>query len=293
MHFLLLCILSSTGIFIVFKSIDRFNIPSFPVIVINYLVATILGFVINPGFVQIDELMQREWLPASALIGFLFILMFFLVAHSSKKAGISVTTVASKMSVIFPILFSMIIDPGDQLTLLKTAAILCTLCGVALTVYTPRESSSNRAAIYIPLILFAGMGIVDSLVKYAQHSYVNDSETAIFSAVLFLNAFVAGVLVLLFMPKHFSSFKRPAIWGWDILLGTVNFGSIFFIVRALNFTSPRGEMIDSSVVFGINNTGIVALSVMTGLLVFGERLKPVNWVGIALSALALILFSLG
>ncbi len=293
MHFLLLCIISSTGIFIVFKSLDRFNIPSFPVIVINYLVATILGFVINPGLARIDEVSKMEWLPASILIGILFIVMFFLVAYSSKKAGISVTTVASKMSVIFPIILSILIDPGDQLSLLKIAAILCTLCGVALTVYNPREGVANRAAIYIPLILFAGMGIVDSLVKYAQHQYVSDQETALFSAVLFLNAFVAGVLVLIFTPKNFRSFLRPAIWAWGILLGTVNFGSIFFIVRALNFISPQGQMIDSSVIFGINNTGIVALSVMAGLLVFGERLKPVNWVGIILSAIALVLFSLG
>jgi len=293
MHFLLLCIISSTGIFIVFKSLDRFNIPSFPVIVINYLVATILGFVINPGLARIDEVRKMEWLPASILIGILFIVMFFLVAYSSKKAGISVTTVASKMSVIFPIILSILIDPGDQLSLLKIAAILCTLCGVALTVYNPREGVANRAAIYIPLILFAGMGIVDSLVKYAQHQYVSDQETALFSAVLFLNAFVAGVLVLIFTPKNFRSFLRPAIWAWGILLGAVNFGSIFFIVRALNFISPQGKMIDSSVIFGINNTGIVALSVMAGLLVFGERLKPVNWVGIILSAIALILFSLG
>jgi len=37
----------------------------------------------------------------------------------------------------------------------------------------------------------------------------------------------------------------------------------------------------------------VALSVMVGLVVFGERLKPIHWVGVLLSALALILFSLG
>ena len=73
----------------------------------------------------------------------------------------------------------------------------------------------------------------------------------------------------------------------------MNFGSIFFIVRALNFVSAKGEITDSSVIFGINNTGIVALSVMAGLLVFGERLKLVNWAGITLSAIALILFSLG
>jgi len=293
MHFLLLCILSSTGIFIIFKSIDRFQIPSFPVILVNYLLATIMGFAINPGQARISEVRNMDWLPSSILIGVLFILMFFLVAYSSQRAGISVTTVASKMSVIFPILFSMLIDPGDHLTLVKGAAIIFTLFGVALTVYNPREGFSKGAVLYIPLLLFVGMGIVDSLVKFAQHRFVSDNDTALFSAVLFLNAFIAGFVILIFSPKYYGSFKKPAVWAWGILLGGVNFGSIFFLVRALNFTSGRGSTIDSSVIFGINNTGIVALSVMTGLLVFGERLKPINWVGVLLSALALILFSLG
>ena len=293
MHFLLLCILSSTGIFIIFKSLDRFNIPSFPVIIVNYLLATILGFVINPGQAKITEVRNAEWLSFSILIGVLFILMFFLVAYSSQKAGISVTTVASKMSVIFPIIFSMLIDQGDHLTTVKGVAILFTLCGVALTVYNPGEGKSKKAILYIPLLLFVGMGLVDSLVKFAQHHYVNDQDTALFSAVLFLNAFIAGLVILIFTPRYLRSFKKPKVWGWGILLGAVNFGSIFFLVRALNFTSERGSMIDSSVIFGINNTGIVALSVLTGLLVFGEGLKPLNWVGVALSVLALILFSLG
>jgi drug/metabolite transporter (DMT)-like permease len=293
MHFLLLCILSSTGIFIVFKFIDRLNIPYFPIIVINYLVATILGFLINPGQRGIARIGQMEWLPSSMLIGVLFIVMFFLVAYSTRKAGISVTTVASKMSVIFPIVFSLVIDPSDQLTWIKTAAILCTICGVAMTFYKPRTVSPDPAVIYVPLLLFVGMGVVDSLVKNAQHRFVGDGETALFSAVLFLNAFIAGLLVILFRPGYFRSFKKPAVWGWGTLLGGVNFGSIFFLVRALNYSSPLGKGIDSSVIFGVNNTGIVALSVLVGLLVFRERLLVVNWIGISFSAIALIIFTLG
>ena len=293
MHFLILCILSSTGIFIVFKSIDRFNIPSFPIIVINYLVATLLGFLINPGQAEWSSIRQTEWLPASMIIGVLFIVMFFLVAYSSGKAGISVTTVASKMSVIFPILFSLIIDPSDQITIIKALAIVFTLCGVVMTVYRSQAGRLGWAVVYIPLILFVGMGIVDSLVKYAQHNFVNDRETALFSAVLFLNAFVTGILVLVFTPKYLRSFKRPAVWGWGILLGGVNFGSIFFLVRALNYISSSGRWIDSSVIFGVNNTGIVALSVLVGFWIFKERLQPINWMGIALSAIALILFAFG
>jgi drug/metabolite transporter (DMT)-like permease len=186
----------------------------------------------------------------------------------------------------------MIIDPSDHLTPVKSIAILSALGGVALTVYKPRNGKIDPAAIYVPLLLFVGMGIVDSLVKFAQHNYVSDSEAAPFSAMLFLNAFVSGLLVSLFLRRSHRNFLRPPVWGWGVLLGAVNFGSIFFLVRALNHLSPGGQSMDSSVIFGINNIGIVALSVLAGLLIFKEFLKTLNWVGILLSAVAPLLFML-
>jgi drug/metabolite transporter (DMT)-like permease len=292
MHFLLLCILSSTAIFVVFKSIDRLGIPSFPVIVINYLVATILGLLLNRGEISLEALGRYNWLPFSMIIGLMFILMFFLIAYSSSKAGLSVTTVASKMSVIFPIVFSMILDRSDRFTLLKGVAILLALAGVALTVYKPLKGKARNAVILIPLLLFIGMGVVDSLVKMAQHRYVGDNETALFSAILFFNALFSGLVVMLFYRKYNRHFLRLRVWAWGLLLGTVNFGSIYFLVRSLNYSSPVGKSMDSSVVFGANNISIVALSVLIGLLVFREKLSAVNWTGIVLSALALILFSM-
>jgi drug/metabolite transporter (DMT)-like permease len=293
MHFLILCILSSTGIFIVFRSLERFSIPSFPIIVINYLTATVLGFAINRTGFDIQTIINSNWLSMSILIGILFILMFFLVALSSRRAGISVTTVAAKMSVILPIIFSMVLDPADKINLWKSVAIISALCGVFLTVYKPGKKSVNRAVLYIPLILFVGMGIVDSLVKFAQFRFVNDPDTALFSGVLFLNAFLTGVVILIFTPRYLPHFVKPSRWGWGVLLGGVNFGSIYFLMRALNYVAPSGRGIDSSVIFGVNNTGIVALSILAGLILFRERLSLINWVGVSLSALALILFSFG
>ena len=160
MHFLILCILSSTGIFIIFKIIDRIGLPAFPVITINYLAATLLGFLVNAGPVSLTELKQVQWLPVSIIIGVLFILMFFVVGYSTRKAGISVTTVASKMSVIFPMVFSLLIDPSDRFTAIKLAGIVFALSGVGLTVYKPVSERFDIRVIYIPLLLFAGMGLV-------------------------------------------------------------------------------------------------------------------------------------
>lgn len=292
MHFLILCILSSTGIFLIFKIIDRKGLPSFPVIVINYLVATLLGFALHPGSGSLPEVKQAGWLPVSVLIGVLFIVMFFVVALSTRKAGISVTTVASKMSVIFPIVFSMLIDPSDRLSVIKGSGIILALAGVGLTVYRPVSAGVDRKAVYLPLILFLGMGLVDSLVKYAQHHFVRDQDTALFGAVLFLNAFVSGLVLLPFFPRYHRWFAKPVTWTLGLLLGAVNFGSIYFIVRALNYTSRTGMGIDSSVVFGINNIGVVSLSVLAGLWIFRERLLTWNQIGIALSVIAILLFTL-
>jgi drug/metabolite transporter (DMT)-like permease len=292
MTYLNLCIFSSTGIFLVFKFLDQKNLPSFPVIIINYLVAALMGFIINADKIQLGNIFNAGWIPVSILIGFLFIVMFFLVARSSIEAGISVTTVASKMSVVFPISLSIMIDPSDQLTLLKSAAIIATLTGVMLTIYEPGKSLQARKRTFLPLVLFIGMGLVDSLVKFAQHSYVSDRETALFSAVLFTMAFLTGIVILPFRKEGVAEFRKKAVWWWGLLLGIVNFGSIYLMVSALNHVNEYGSRIDSSIIYGANNIGIVSLSVLAGLVIFHEKLNTINWIGIAISGAAIVLFSI-
>lgn len=292
MVYLILCILASTGIFIVFKIIDQKKLASYPVIVINYLIAGILGLLIHPIKYSFTELLALPWIPVSVLIGFLFIVMFFVVAKSSSAAGISVTTVASKMSVVFPITFSLVLDPYDNLSITKLLAIMATIAGVFLTIYKPGILVRNKTALFIPLLLFAGMGSVDSLVKFAQFHYIREHDTAIFSVVLFAMAFLTGLAMLPFRKKGLSTFKKPEAWLWGFILGVVNLGSIYMLVSALNYTNQQGNQIDSSIIFGANNIGIVSLSVMTGLIFFKEKLLKINWVGISISIIAIILFTI-
>lgn len=291
MVYLILCILSSTGIFLVFRFLDQLRLPSFPVIIINYLVAAVIGINVNSDQIDISRLMASPWIPVSVLIGFLFIVMFFVIARSSGEAGISITTVASKMSVVFPISFSIFIDHTDNLSWLKAMAIIAALTGVLMTIYEPGTTLKAKRKMFIPLVLFVGMGLVDSLVRFAQHNWVRDKNTAIFSAVLFIMAFLTGLVILPFRKEGLNEFRKPAIWGWGILLGIVNFGSIYMIVSALNHVNDSGEKLDGSIVFGVNNIGIVSLSVLAGLWIFREKLHRINWAGIIISAIAIILFS--
>ncbi|MEX2371794.1 MAG: hypothetical protein WD578_12360 [Bacteroidales bacterium] len=292
MIYLILCILSSTGIFLVFKFLDQKNLPSFPVILINYFLGSSLGFLINFERIEIISIVNNSWAPISILIGVLFIVMFFVIAKSSGEAGISITTVASKMSVVFPIAFSMVIDSTDKLTLLKAIAIFAALSGVLMTVYEPGTSVEKRRRMLVPLLLFIGMGVVDSLVKYAQHAHVDNADTALFSAVLFAMSLITGLIILPFRKQGLSEFRKSAVWEWGLLLGIVNFGSIFMMVSALNYVNKAGVSMDSSVVFGANNIGIVTLSVLAGLVIFREKPAFINKIGIAVSVIAIILFTL-
>ena len=135
MIYLILSILSSTAIFVIFKYLDHFNIPTLPVIVYNYLFACIPGYFLARERISVAGIIHSSWLPLAILIGILFIIMFYVVGRSSQKAGISITTVASKMSVAMPITFSIFYDPDDRFTFVKLLGICLALLSVFLIIY--------------------------------------------------------------------------------------------------------------------------------------------------------------
>lgn len=292
MVYLILSIISSTFIFIIFRFITQFRHPVLPVIVINYFFASLGGWILSPVSRELSGLARSEWAGLAVLIGILFILMFFVIGKSSDKAGLNITTVASKMSVVVPISFSLIYDPSDQLTLLKLAGILAALISIFMIIFPGKSHIRDKGYYFYPILLFAGMGITDSLLKFAQYNYVNDHELPAFSAILFLISFLTGILILGFRDRSLKALVKPAFLGWGFLLGISNFGSIYFFVRALNYRGGSDGGTDSSVVFGVNNTGIVLLSFLAAVFFFRERMNPVNIAGVFVSILAIYLFSI-
>ena len=84
------------------------------------------------------------------------------------------------------------------------------------------------------------------------------------------------------IKKGFDLNEKDLVGG--IVLGLFNFSSLYFFILALGHSG-----IDSSLVFGINGISIVLLSVFTGLILFKEKLSPLNWGGIIIAILTLIL----
>jgi drug/metabolite transporter (DMT)-like permease len=281
MIWILLTILSATGIFVFFKLLDKFHLPNLNAIVINYLTAGVLGFLISDNPSMIGPIFNQSWSLLAILIGILFILMFFIIGYSSKTSGMSLTTLASKMSVVIPMAFSIIFY-GESLNLIKALGIILAIGGLIMAVFKKRKDGKLGKHFWLPIFLFFGMGCVDSLVKFAQEAYISDDISAIFTALLFSISFVIGLIILSFKPSLFQYFKNIKLILIGIGLGIVNYGSIYFLIRAFNT-----NILDSSVIFGINNIGIVSLSSIIGLGFFKEKLSRLNWIGLFICIIAI------
>ncbi|MDD3892919.1 MAG: hypothetical protein PHE03_11530 [Bacteroidales bacterium] len=293
MIFLFLSILSSSLIYVLFKQIERYRVVNFSAIIINYIVACIAGFFLSDSNPYSSQIITQKWIPVALVVGTMYIVTFYAIAKSTQKAGVAVTTVASKMSMVFPIVFSIWYDANDMLSTLKLVGILLALIAVFLTVFKKSDRAFDSRTIMLPAFLFIAMGIVDSFVKYAQSEFISDDLVPTFSAVVFASSLMAGLLILPFNKPALKSIIKLKTWVLGALLGLANFGSLYFLIRALNHININiHQQLASSAVLGINNIGIVVLSVIIGFLAYKERPTLINWAGIALSGVAIVVLAM-
>jgi len=283
MIYLLLSILSSSVIFITFKVTERFKTNLINLITVNYLVAALLGFSFNKHSVSFLNVLTSGWLPYALLIGFSFILMFFLIGYSTRLSGVAVTTIAGKLSMVIPILFSILYF-SEKTTILKISGLILATIAVFLTSYRPIDKARNIKLIIIPIAIFLGSGITDSVVKYAQTYHVPNSMSLLFPAVVFLTALLLGLIFILVKPKSLSKNISIAELIGGTILGIANFGSLYFFILALN-----NSKLDSSVVFGLNNICIVLFSIVIGSVMFKEKFSRVNFAGVLMAVIAILI----
>lgn len=281
--YLLFSIICSTLIFVIFKQLRRYHISTLQVISINYIVACSMGLTMFNREITIENTLKSEWFLGAIFLGFLFISIFFVMAKTTQKNGVSVASVASKMSVVIPIIFGIYVY-GESTEIQKIIGIILALLAVYLTSVKSSSKTHFKTNLLLPILLFLGSGTIDTSIKYIETTFVADDGIPIFSASIFGMAAILGILLLLIKGEYKISLKA-FISG--IILGIVNYGSIFFLLKALDH-----DLFESSTLFTINHVAIVMLSTLIGLLFFKEQLSKKNWIGIGLAIIAIILVTL-
>ncbi len=287
MSYLILSILISTLFGISFKVIAVNNIKSFQAIVINYLVAGSLGCITTSSDVTPFTIFEQKWTWVAIGLGIVFVSSLFVIAETTARSGISVAQVSNRMAVVIPISIAMMYY-GDDLTVFKIAGIILAIISVYLVSHKEESGQVKQKLWWLfPLVIFICSGIIDSSINYAQRFLLSDNDFDAFLSTVFMTAFVFGFLALLYqlaIQKH--SFQVKAIPA-GALLGAINFGTMYFIVQALN-----SEVLEPSALFPVNNLSILTLSTIISVLVFKEKLSGKNWLGIGLSLLAIFILGL-
>jgi drug/metabolite transporter (DMT)-like permease len=286
-------IILTASLVISFKVIERFRIPVSQAIVFNYLTCVITGSLLNGAFPVNNENIQQPWFLWALLTGCIFISLFNLIGYSAQKLGVAITSVSNKLSLVIPFAFSIYLY-NEEATIMKIAGIVLAVIAVIFTCKTSKKGEtpshhhlSKFQVVMIPVILFIGSGLLDTLVKFVEERYLHLENSDAYLVTAFSAAGLIGAIV---MMVHISSGKmrfdkRSIIAG--ICIGIPNYFSIWCLVKVLR--QYKGE---SSVIIPVNNMGIVLLSSIVAWLLFKERLSAVNWIGIILSlgALALVAF---
>ncbi len=276
MIFLLFSIASSVLLFVVFRQMKNFEINNFHAVVINYFTAGMVGLLFFSGDIK-EYALSIDRVGVSFLMGSLFIGIFYLMLKTTQEYGISVGSVANKMAVVMPVVAAVILY-GTPLTPLKVTGVILALAGLYLT-NVKSDASTKKLINILPLAVFIGSGIIDTLLSFAALKMVTGLEGA-FSTFTFFTAGLIGALVLFIKKKRISAKSIKA----GIILGVVNFATIFFVLKALN-----SKVLDEASFFPVNNVSIVLGSVFVSVLFFKEKLNKRNILGVFCAAAAILL----
>ncbi len=278
MVLVILAALFVAALFVLFKSFEVRRIALLPAIVINYFTALCCGLLISKPWAAGD--LALLWTP-SFILSFLFISVFYLTGVSAQRAGVAPTTVASKMSLVLTVLFSVFVfkeEPGP----FGWLGIALALVGVILSTWSA-EGRARGSAWTLPVLLFFGNAAIDIGINITQRTRTTPLTEAVFPTIVFGCAGLLGLLWSL-KRKERMAYRDPRTWIAGLILGTVNYGSLYFVVKAL-----ANSGLPSSSVFPLMNIGVILFGSAASMLLFRERLKPVHIAGIVVSVVAMAL----
>ncbi len=291
MLYLLGSILFSSWLTISFKIIARLKINTLQAIVFNYITCVVTGILFSETPVLGSASLQQSWLPWAILMGLIFISLFHVIAFTAQSLGVAIASVASKLSLVIPFVFSIYLY-NEYPSWWQVVGIAVALAAVVLTCYPHRKqqvgsTTLNYSVFFLPVLLFLGSGLLDTMIKYVEQTYLDNKNQNDYLVTAFGSAASTGIILLVIqyfqgrIPFQF----RSVLAG--ICIGVPNYFSIWCLLNALK-QYPGNSLI----IIPVNNMGIVLFSSVVAALFFKEQLSLLNRIGIilALAAISMIAF---
>jgi len=316
MFFLLASMACSVAVSALLKLARRHRLHVGQAIAANYPTAALLCLLLlRPHPAALLQPGTPWW--ALAALGLLLPAVFLAMAGAVRHAGIVVSDAAQRLSLLIPLLAAFTLF-GETASPGKLAGIAIALAALACLLWRPpagandaeasvgksdcaaqgrmaahgpaaekapaqsgllpknlmREDGRTRAAALLACV-WLGYGAIDVLFK--QLARAADFSSGLFAA-FGLSALVIGA----WLAARRTAWNRRSLAA-GVLLGGLNFGNIYFYLRA-----HQAYPDNPALVFAAMNIGVIALGTLAGAGVFRERLSRANAAGLLLAAAAIV-----
>ncbi|WP_312793250.1 EamA family transporter [Sphingobacterium sp.] len=287
MIFVLLSVICSVTVAVILKLAKQNGVETKQVIVWNYPAAVALTY-----FVLQPDVKSLEWdtMPVTLYTTLAILLpgMFVFIALSIRYSGLARTEIAQRLSLFIPLLASFLLF-HEEIKAYKMIGIVVGLLAILCSIGWQKSNSQiapemRRNQGLYPLLVFIGMGIIDILFKQvALHDRI-----AYVSSMFII--FVLAMAVALILLAYFLVFEKQRFsinaLGYGLVLGAFNFCNILFYMKA-----HRALPENPSIVFTGMNIGVISLGALIGVLFFKERLSRLNYLGLVLSIVSVLIIA--
>ena len=312
MIFLSIAILCGALFAVVFKICQQHGISTRQVILYNYITATLINWipilfdVISSGGSSWENysLEPSSYLMAMIQGGF-FTFGFIVMDISTWRSGVALTTAAARASLILPVILSWAILSQPAPAWIPVLLVLVALMMIIL----PNEQQKHNPAFYRSksdavrrrkaALALAGVflfyGVADFSLKFVQHAAAQSADPSVLenklsalTGAIFLMATLISLVICIFSKPKVSTSEPPrhprlkaVIAG--ILLGAINLGCTASMIRGLN-------QLPTGLFYPLYNIGIVIIATIIGIVIFKEKIKLVQILGLLVAIAAILLF---
>lgn len=279
--FLALAVTFSSGVAISMKIANAKGLHLGQFLAVNYLVCTIS--LLAWGAWRTLGLNSIFIWSLGISVGIMYVLCLWLFNRAITTGGLALSTTLMRLSAALPTLGSLMLF-AEQANQYQVLGILLAFVCLPLASKAPlrlnQAGINSWKAMIWGLLLFAAYGMTDFAFKI-QAELEPSAEPNAFMLTIF------GSALLLTTPQFFKTTgpsRSCLLWGF--ILGATNVLATYFWICCL-------AHIPGSVAFPTLGLGVIMVTTITSMVVWGEKLRPANYTFLALACVAVILINLG
>jgi drug/metabolite transporter (DMT)-like permease len=274
-----------------FRVFPKFNISTFQAIAFNYPVCFITGLLLMPEGQSFRLDLSQNWTWYSLALGVGFIITFILSGLATQKIGMTITSMANNVSLVIPVLFSLLVfgSGGKTFDWINYLGLLLAVISVAIATF--KSESSVKANFWLQgglaLAVFMLYGITNTAINYLNITYIADASRVVpVTLVMVLGAAISGIILLIIrVIKGVEKIEIKNIAA-AFTLGVPNFLSFYFLILTLGYFGNSGAF-----VYPIYNMGVILVSAFVAILFFKEKVSKLNKLGLFLAVIAILMIS--